>query len=364
MKRRAVISASWVLLLVACTQNPPPRVLQEVEQARAGAQSKEAEQLAPQAYRAAEQLRAAAERADNDGDHAGSQILGEHALTAYSRAFVLARLAKADKRLGDAKSRLDRARSELSALDAQQAQVSAEAEDLEMRVRVARDALPVAKNEPASADREKARLDTARSLALQARLLCASARLLSPDLEGLKAKFDALDALDKKLETPPKATPIDDAIKMRSECLAKLSLARRPSVRATPERSPGDELLAVLSEAKLEPFRDDRGVVVVLRGIYQGDALSTGGKDRVTTLGQIAREHSDTPVLVVVHGAHGASDHDRRRAAAVSDALRAAGATKVETQAAGALDPVVPPSNARAGDRNERTEVVFVTPGW
>jgi hypothetical protein len=363
VKRRAwaALAAAW---FVACAPMPRPRVMSEVDATRMGSAAQEAAQVAPQAYAHAEQLRRRAERAYHDGDIAGAQILSEHALAAYQHAFILARLGKAEQRLAEAKVALSTANAKLDNIDKLQARVASEADALEMRVHVAENALPRVPSEPASPEREHARLQAARSIAVQAKLLCVSAGLLgshTPELDQARAK---LDALDKALSKPPSVAPIDDAITARSACLKELTVARRPATRAHPAAGIADALLAELSHAKLFPYRDDRGVVVTLRGLFRGGtSISGAAKSQLSKLGQVAKAHPDFPVLVVDHSAQGPrTAFGQKRAEAVAQALRDAGAPHVDAQAAGSAVPVVDPSRQDAGARNARTEIIFVAP--
>ena len=358
--------ALWLaaLFVVACAAVPRPRILGEVEATRRGAAARHAEQLAPQAHAHAEKLRARADQAFSSGDRAGAQLLGEHALAAYAHAFVLARLVKAEKEVVREQTRLAKAEQELARLDEQQRRLASEADALELRVKVATDALPLTPNAPSGPEREQARREAATTYASQARLLCTSARLLDPKLGGLDTDFSKLDALDKALLSKA-PVPIDEAIALRSACLKRLTLVRRPARQTAPAAGRDDTLLTELSQTgQFAPFRDDRGVVVVLRGLFgAANKLAGGADERLGLLGRIAKAHADFPVLVVVHAAApSAGDRDTRRGELVSEALRKAGATRVEVRVAGAAQPVLEPSRAGSAARNERIEIVFISP--
>jgi hypothetical protein len=359
MIRRALLVASVVG--VACAPPPRPGVLEAVERTRSTAAARETAALAPQAYLEADKTYRDAERAFDSGDRAGAQILGEQALAAYARAQVLARLARADSRLANASDRRTLAQKELEGVEAEQQHAAAEADDLEMRARVVRDALPLTPTEPASPDRERARLAAARAIALQARLLCVATQMLSSDTPGVIDAFKSLDALDAALDAKPARTPIDEAVRLRSTCLAELTKVRRPGTIASVEAGKPDALLEDLGKAGLEPARDDRGVIVVLRSTFQENALTPEATQRVATLAQVARAHPDFPVLVVLHGLHGATARDTARNDTLVKALRDAGAPKVEGRVAGDALPVSPPHGPGAA-RNERVEIVFVAP--
>lgn len=359
---RRAASLALLLGVSACAPTPRPSIMREVESARASAAVQEAAKAAPQAYADAELRRTQAEAAFNDDNQPSAQILSEQALAAYARATVQARLVRAQATLADEKNRLAKATQLQNDLDAQQQRFLLEAETLEARLKVARDAEPLPVSAPASAEREQARLTAVKALLSQAKLLCLSARLLEPAREGLPPLLGKLGELNAKLSSPP--APIDDAIAVRSGCLKELTLARRPATQKQPASGVTDALLAELSAANLLPFRDDRGVVVTLRALFNvKDQLSPEASGTLDALGKVAKAHPEFPVLAVVHGARGnATPHYTAQAAAIAEALRKAGAPRVETDAAGAAQPVLDPDCPGAGVRNARVEVVFVSP--
>lgn len=363
MRRRALVLLAW--LLAACASAPRPQVMNDVSSVSRGAQAEEAARLAPQAHARAELLKRQAEEAYGDGDMARAQIVSETALAAYSHAFVLARLARATSELDKARAELARAKIALVDIDEKQKRAGAEADAIELRVRVARDAMPLSPNTPASPEREKARLDAARSLTSQARLLCAATRMLDASSAGLDADLGKISDLEKALSLSPKNAPIDDAIALRSACLKRLTVVRRPKTRATAAANVADALLADLSKSgELAPFRDDRGVVVTLRGLFAADGkLKPEAAKVLEMLGIVAKAHPDFPVLVVVHSASGrGGDAEKRRGQSVVDALGRSGAAKVEVQMVGSAQPVVDPGRTGAERRNDRIEIVFVAP--
>jgi outer membrane protein OmpA-like peptidoglycan-associated protein len=196
---------------------------------------------------------------------------------------------------------------------------------------------------------------------MDARLLCIAAQMLSPAATAPADAFKALDALDAELDKSPARPPIDSAVRLRAGCLAALTEARRPNTEAAPEAGAADALLDELAKASLEPARDDRGVAVAFRDLFDGAALKGPAKERLAALGQVAKAHPTFPVLVVLHGARGrAGATDTERANAIAQALRAGGASRVEAKAVGDALPVAPPPQPKA--RNERAEIVFVAP--
>jgi hypothetical protein len=333
----------------------------EVDRTRESQASVDARTTAPQAHARAELLRKRAEQAYSDGDLITAQIVSEQALAAYLRATIEARLTRAEARLAEAQLVEKQQSERLAQLDAEQQRLSAEAADLELRAKVLRDAEPLAKNEPASPEREKARREAARAILTQASLLCVAARLVEPKRNALPPLLSKADELRAKLATAAPAA-IDDANALRSDCLRELTLARRPRAQANPSRGESDALLSELSRADFLPFRDDRGVVVTLRAVREGGKLATKAAEKLAELGRVAKAHPDFPVLVVAHDAR-AGAKDDGLGAQVAETLKAAGASRVETQRAGSTSPVVPPDRAGAAARNERLEIIFVSPG-
>jgi len=360
--RRALYLAALSASLAACAPTPRPEVMRQVDAARASVAVQAAAKNAPQAYADAELRRTQAEQAFSEDKPASAQILSEQALAAYTRATVQARLARAEAALADEQARLAKATALQSDLEAQQQRFLLEAEALETRLKITRDAEPLPVSGPASAEREQARLAAVKALLSQAKLLCMAARLLEPNRESVSPLLGKIEDLSGKLRAPP--APIDDAVATRSGCLKELTLARRPATQKSPAGGVSDALLAELSASSLLPFRDDRGVVVTLRALFNAkDQLSHEAATQLDTLGKVAKAHPEFPLLAVVHVARGnASTRDAAQAAAIADALRKSGAPRVEAETAGAALPVLDPARPGASDRNERVEVVFVSP--
>jgi HEPN domain-containing protein len=361
---KPALVVGWLSLAACaagCATPSRPQVMTEVDRTRQGQAVLDARQTAPQAYARAELFRQHAEQAFQSGDQPSAQIWSEQALAAYLRATVEARLTRAENRLAEARV-LEKQQSErLVQLDAEQQRLAAEAADLELRFKVARDAEPLAKNEPASPEREKARREAARAIVTQGSLLCVAARLVEPQRSALAPLLDKADELRKKLAAPGPA-PIDDATALRADCLRELTLARRPRAQQSPALGESDALLSELSRADFLPFRDDRGVVVTLHAPREGGKLSRKASDKLGELGRVAKAHPEFPVLVVSHDARAGAKDDGGSAEAV-EALKAAGASRIEARSAGNSTPVVPPERPGASTRNERLEVIFVSPG-
>jgi outer membrane protein OmpA-like peptidoglycan-associated protein len=253
-------------------------------------------------------------------------------------------------------------------LAASRAQIDAEGEELEKRLAVARDAQPlVPVSATSDAKREVARLVAARALTMEARLLCGSARLVAADDATVKEIADVekdVAAVEAQLEAKPHPAPIDAAARVRAKCLDRLTLSRRASQGATD----ADTLLAELSASGgIDPSRDERGVVVTLRDLFDGANLAPAGQEKVAQLGRVAGAHPDLGVQVVVNDAttpsKGDEALDAKRADTVVTALVHAGANAghVKSELAGVRAPVVDPGDGAHRARNARVDVVFVT---
>ncbi len=344
-------------LLTACAAAaPPPPIMGQVREVGESPAAKEAQALAPGAYALAQKLERAAQDAHSEEDTASAQILSEHAMAAYTHAFVLARITKAQARLDAAKSKATEAQTTLAKLDADNKQAAAEAADLEMRVNVARDAIPLPPNAPTTPEREAARLQAARSLASQALLLCAAGQLLDGKNQAISKSLKAISKLESELGKT-KSVPIDTARRVRSACLGHLSQLRRGR-----SGSVAANLLTELVQlGGLAPVRDERGVVATLRDLFDRTGKLKPNPS-LEALGKVAQAHPKLPVLVVVHTAYGEpTKADRQRGELVAAALRKAGAPNVRVETSGGRQPVVPRGGKEAAARNARVEIAFIT---
>jgi len=353
-------------LAVACASLPKPEVVAEADRVARTPAAKEAESLAPQAHAHADALRRRADDLYRAGDLAGAQIVGEHAIAAMQRAFILARLVKAQKRLDAANAKLSDAQAKLAELDEQAQRITAEADNLELRLKVLQDAEPLAPNTPASPERERARKQAARALLTQARLLCLATRLLEPGRDKLGELLATVDRQEQALGSQA-TVDVNQVTKARSDCLRELTLVRRPELLAAPAQGVSDALLEQLTKTeRFFAFRDDRGVVVVLRNVMgKGNSLTPESSQQLEALARVAKAHPKFPVLVVLHSSRdvpGAAANENTKLAALVAHLKQAGAPSVEGYAAGAAQPIAHPKQTGAAERNERIEIVFVSP--
>lgn len=366
---RGVAGSSLVLVaaLSACGSSPLRiAALDDVDRVRVTAGAREGAEIAPEAFAHAEQERDMAQRAQVAGDNVGARLHAERAIAAYQHALVMARLTRAATELADAQQSLDDATAQRQAIEVSRATLDADALALEKRAQVERERLLPALSASASGDREAARLVATQSIALEARLLCGAARLVAPDAAGLKDAEDTVAKLEAQVGKKAHPAPVDDATRVRAQCLEVLTRGRRV---LSGDEGRADVLLAELSAAGgWEPSRDERGVVVTLRGGFRGVELTDAAASKVKDLGRVASAHPGFAVQVVVHDAAAPAAHDEgdaKRADATVKALVAGGAdaARVHAELAGARLPVVDPGDAKMRARNERVEVVFVPAG-
>ena len=340
--------------------------LDDMERVRVTAGAKEGAALAPQAFAHAEEERAIARRAHEAGDDGAAGLHAERAVAAYQHALVMARLAGAATELADAQKSLDDASTQRQAIEVSRAKLDAEATELEQRAQLARDRLLPALSASATGEREAARLVAVRSITLEARLLCGAARLVAPDTSGLQVAEDAVTKLEAKVEKTAHPAPIDEATLARTQCLDALTRGRRA---LSGEEGRADVLLAELSASGgWDPSRDERGVVVALRGAFHAVDLTEAATAKVKDLGRVAAAHQGFAVQVVVHDAQPPAPGDAgdaKRAGATVKALVAGGAdaARIHAELAGARLPIIDPSDAKMRARNERVEIVFVPAG-
>ena len=357
--------------------------LAEMESVRLGPDVKDGATLAPQEFAHAEAERALAREAEAHHDAAGADIYAERARVGYERAVVLARLARAT-------TAADLARATVAAEEAAAQPLSASRVDFEKaadataaELAVAREALTPARVGPADGPREKARRIAALSLAGEARLLCGAARLLArastptapPAGTPVSIEMGRLDAAEHteqealaSLARPAKTgatAPVEAAARARVACLDALTRTRRAMLAGSGD---ADALLSALSaRGGWDPARDERGVIVTLRGAFKGTTLTPDADKQLRELGRVAGNRAPGPVQIVVHDANAPSkaeeSADTTRAQAALGALTAGanGAsfpTSVETM--GAELPTADPNDAQGRARNARLEVVFV----
>jgi hypothetical protein len=338
--------------------------LDDMERVRAGTGTRDAAALAPEAYARAEQERRIALGEHAAGDDVGAVLHAQRAVAAYDHALTVVRLARATAELADAQKTLGDATTQVQGIEGSRQQLEREATALEERLRLSRERLLPASSAAASVAREEARRVAARSLALEARLLCDAARLVVADADGVADAEGELTKLQGRLALRP--APIDDAARLRARCLDVLTRARRAS---GDDAGASDALLTELSAAGgWDPVRDERGVVVTLHGVFQGQDVTHDASKKLNDLGRVAAAHPGFALQVVVHDAlppKTPDETDARRAGVAIQALVAGGAAagRIRAELAATWAPLVDARDAREQTRNERLDVVFVASG-
>ncbi|HEX8792924.1 MAG TPA: hypothetical protein VF765_18390 [Polyangiaceae bacterium] len=367
MRGRAFLAGVLALACAACgATQMHVAAIDDMERVRAGADTQDGARMAPELYARAEQERRSALDAHAHGDDVGATLHAQRAVSAYEHALVVVRLARAQTELADAQKSLADASAQAQQVEASRAGLEKQVQDLEGRLRLARERLVPAASDSATGDREAARLVAARSMATEARLLCDAAQLVATDASGLNDANDALTKLEDRFAKRPHPAPIDDAARARAQCLDVLTRVRRA---AGDDAGASDALLSELSAAGgWDPVRDERGVVVTLHDAFTGPALAADAAKKLADLGRVAAAHPGFALQLVVHdaAAPAAKDTtDAKRADSAVQALVAAGApaARIKSETAGAREPLVDPSDAKARGRNERLDVVFVATG-
>lgn len=357
-------------VLAACGGHATPV---PVSQAQAVSKSKAAEQakeFAPQAFGAAEKLRAESEYLHTEGRLSEAEAAGAQALVAYNEAFALAQLSIAQERLENAQKNEATATRELSHLDGLQTLIAKDAETFETQARVTLDTETVKDAEKISPARAEARRLAAKQLTAEAALLCLGARLLKAESTTLDSASAEVGTLERELTTGSmKQDLYPRSSDLRATCLKELTMARRRTVEKEPQSAESDMLLTALSSAgKYMVYRDDRGVVVnvgqPLSSNAPDAALSKAAKEALGFVGGTSKKHASFPLLVVVHTRKSGEDKRAERMGQLAqEALLAAGAPAVHVKSVGSAQPVVQASMPSAVEKNERIELIFVAPG-
>ncbi len=355
------------LVSLACAPRVIPPALTQAEAISESKAAEEARTYAPQAFAAAEKLRAEARFLLDGKREEEASAASEQAIAAYTLAFSLSRVARAEERREAAQKAHDAALMKAAELDHMQASVAKDADTYELRAKVHLDTEAVSDVDSVSPSRAKARRTAAQRLSAEAGLLCLAARLLGEKSQKLgeleKSQTELQTELDQgsvKNDLYPRAAGA------RAACLTQLTQARRPAQTAHPESAEADSLLTALTETgTLFAYRDDRGIVVQVGSPVGPEGKLTEATERaLKLLGGTSRANPQFPLLVVVHTKK-ASEKERAEQMGnlVSEALKNSGAAQVTVHSVFAAQPVVSAQLQGAEGRNERIEVVFVTPG-
>ena len=330
-----------------------------------------------------------------NGPAARAQFLAEEAIATYHEGALLSRVAKATLRHEAAQADDQKLSAELKAVEADLARVTADVDALEQRLRAAR-ALRSPK-QPDTPERLAERRATLRETLHSGSLLCSAARLLGaasvPDAPAdgaaptapaqlkkdlLAAEASLAEAGSKVLDPAAKVVDeaLDKALGARSACLSVLSRARRSSpaaaAKGASEGRSADQLLGALSSMLaaqkagsegMTPQRDERGVVVLMRQVFEGDALAKGAQAVLAELDRVAAAHPAFPLAIVVHTGvavpPAAKAEWQRRASHLADAFKSVDKSRRVVVMA---EDAVPVGGPKERAQSARVEIVFIAP--
>ena len=355
-----------LLLAAACTPSTRPPALVDLQATRDSPSAVHSMASAPQAFAEARRIHEQAERAWEAGDSELAADLGALASIAYQRAIALGRLARAEEIAAVSAESLQATRDELATLLTEQKKLEAAAQDLELRAKVLQDAEPISPLEAANPERERARRSAARALLTEAKLLCVTESLVLGNQSSETGT--TLDRIAQTLSASPTTNPgalLEQSRELRADCLRRLTLARRPASRTSPNAGVADALLTRLSETgEFHPFRDDRGVVVLLGAPATNEGLTPQTETKLEHLGRIASAHPEFALLVVWHtaGSKSAAMSNEEIITRIQRALSPTSPERVRAESVGQTQPLVDPTSPGAAAQNFRLEVVFVSP--
>jgi outer membrane protein OmpA-like peptidoglycan-associated protein len=155
------------------------------------------------------------------------------------------------------------------------------------------------------------------------------------------------------------------ASRARTDCLTELTLARRKEIQKSPERAGAQRLLHELTETgRMLAFRDDRGVVVNFQPERSADGgWGNGTTNLLTLIAQTSAQHPEFPLLVVGHSAERSSAEEAEETArAIAEELQRKGAKQVSATSVGSDQPLIDRRIRGADGKNQRVEIIFVTP--
>ncbi len=353
------LSARWsvvVLVAAGCASGPQrPSSLEELSRMMNGPVAREVARDAPEAF--AEVTRSARQARELQGSRADDAVAETQLLLEWAQA--QSREVRARRRRDEAHQRLEAAEADTQRIETQTTALEAESTQREAaRARAAR--VAVTRANPAAVPVVQ-RPAAAAELRQQAALLLAAAELLGADAAALRAARERLTASERvapRGQGPTDALTAAAGAYTAAEQLLAAARASRPTAANAPD---GGRVTEALSQAGgMDPRRDARGVIAVLRGLFVGGALAPTANTRVESLARVLRAHADTRIRVEVFvgGAVRAAAEATAlgQAQALARGLAAAGVPAERMQSAGLY-------RAPGGSRdNDRAEVVLVLP--
>lgn len=350
--KRSIFAAAVVL---GCASQQPPRPsIAALDRMMSSPAAREVARDAPEAFTEAA---TAAQRARDAATDAERDDLSAEARLVFERAEAVADAARARRRVEDS----ERQRAEI---DADVARAEQEGRDVEAEVArmiEARRATARARQAAASPGAVAApeRRSAAAELRQQAELFVAAAVMLGAEAPRVAEARQRIEAAERASNAPDASQTLSAAGTAYASAERLLQGAR--DAHPVEGGTDGAALQASLSEAGgLDPRRDARGVIAVLRGLFEGPRLGATSRTRVETLARVLNAHRDARVRVEVYvgGAQRAPAEAlaTAQAAALADALRRAGVAteRLQSQGLHAIET--------GAARDDRVEVVLVLP--
>ncbi len=352
MRRAIVVMAA----LLGCAGRPlvAPAV-SDLERMMSSPAAREVARDAPDAFAEAS---AAVQRAREAREAEGSiDALALDARLAFERAQSVASLAAARRRI-------EAAERERSEIDADVARIEQEAHELQSEVARTLDARRAAVRarhaagspaQVAAPERQAA----AAELRQQASLFVAAAVMLGAEAPRVIEGRERIAAAERAAGGADANAALLAAGSAYAAAERLVQSAR--GAAGAEGATDGATLEAALSDAGgFDPRRDARGVIAVMRGLFDGPRLGATSRQRVETLARVIRAHADARVRVEVFvggAARGPAEAlATAQGAALAEALRRGGVAQDRVQAQGLHGA------AGNGARDDRVEVVLLLP--
>jgi flagellar motor protein MotB len=371
------------LVLLACGGSRASEPLTAASRLSTSPGATRARSLAPEEYREARAALTAAKRAQGDGRDAEADrlaleagVLFEVAIAAAQANGARARIAESERAAQEGERERDQnnaaRRAEESRIAALVKQQEIDRILVEERIRAEEDerGRPRTGAEEARDRAQRARR-AAEEMLVRARVVLIAAEVLfgaSADQDAAVAAARRAVAEAEGAASADPAAAFTAAGAARAKADDALSAARRAAADRAGQARLRAEDAALLEDAGaagvLSPREDARGVVVVVRGVFEGRGVTVADRTGLEAVARLARAHAGYPLVVEGHSASGrnvlALSADRARAAV--EALVALGVEGPRLRAVGlgARRPLAPEELTGARERNERLEIVFV----
>lgn len=346
MKRTQCLGAGLLAIAMGCASGGSTRP-DRVSRITASPAAQEVAREAPAAW--AEVLRVTS--------GGGDDVEAETEL-AMTWALTQSRAAQARRRAEQAELRRTAAETDAAQME-QQAEAQRSTIERDEAARRSAERAVAAAAAPAGVPTAE-RAAVAADLRQQAGLMLAAARMLGATEASeapVRARIDAAEVASHGTDSAALWTTAGRAY---AAAEGLLQSTRAAATHDAPTL--GAALHQELStDGTLDPHRDERGVVAVLRGVFVGTQLSPASRQRVETLARVINHHADARVRVEVFvgGAIRTTAESTARAQALSlaQALERAGVGHERIASEGLFRVA---GGARSDDR---AEVVLILPG-